>query len=245
MPTVRWNRYWERYDWRADGEEWDGQARACGQPYEEWKRSLVESFAGDERVLGRRVLEIAPGHGRWTATLVERARELWLVDLNASCIEHCRRRFARATHVHYVVGDGRSLPGVPEASIDLAWSYDSFVHMEAGTVAAYLRELARVLAPGGIAVLHHPGRRHATLALGFLRRLGPPGRELYRRVSMPLDTGGGRDGDRGNLSARSFARLAGAAGLRVLRQTDRWGPDGRYDCRRFGDVVTELERPVP
>jgi hypothetical protein len=34
------------------------------------------------------------------------------------------------------------------------------------------------------------------------------------------------------------------AGLRVLEQVDRWGPEGAFDCRRFRDLITTLERPA-
>lgn len=36
-------RTWDRdYAWTADGDEWTGQAKRCGVPYEDWKRSVVE-----------------------------------------------------------------------------------------------------------------------------------------------------------------------------------------------------------
>jgi len=242
MPSVRWNRYWARYGWPRDGEEWDGQARHCGQPYEAWKQALlsdlVDGRIGPESV----VLEIAPGHGRWTAELLERSRRMILVDLNAECIEHCRARFGDG--LEYRVNDGRSLPDVGDESVDLVWSYDSFVHMEGDVIASYLSEIARVLRPGGVALLHHAGRRHSALRLGVLARLGPPGKLLFRLVSMPWDTSGGGDGDRGCVSAELVGGLAADVGLEVESQRDSWGPAGEFDCRRFGDVISTLVKPA-
>jgi len=244
MPSVRWNRYWgERYAWPQDGEEWSGQAAFCGQPYEAWKRALLEAFVRPHLSSEAVALEIAPGHGRWSEYLVEHAGEVHLVDLNASCIDHCRRRFEGREHVRYAVTDGTSLPGLEPGSVDFAWSYDSFVHMERDTIGAYLRELARVLRPGGTAVIHHAGRRHAALWLGSLRRLGLPGRKLYQLLSMGPRGLGDRDGDRSAMSRELFSRLAREAGLELLFQVDSWGEHGQYDCRRFGDVITGLRRP--
>jgi len=243
MPSVEWNRYWERYPWPEDGDEWSGQAAFCGQPYEAWKESVHQAFLQPYLTADTVVLEIAAGHGRWTEYLVEHAARVHLVDLNPSCIEFCRQRFAGWDNLTYAVNDGRSLPGLGAGSVDFAWSYDSFVHMEAGTIAAYLRELARVLRPGGKAVIHHAGRRHALLKLGFLVRLGPAGRYLFRLLSIKRDTLGGRDGDRSLVSRELFSDLARAAGLEVLFQVDSWGDRGQFDCRRFNDVVTGLRKP--
>jgi len=243
MPSVKWNRYWERYDWPQDGDEWSLQAAWCGQPYETWKASVQEAFLRPNLTPASVALEIAPGHGRWSEFLVEHAARVHLVDLNPSCIEFCQRRFAGREHVSYAVNDGTSLPGLEPDSVDFAWSYDSFVHMEADTIGAYLRELRRVLRPGGRAVIHHAGRRHATLPLGFLIRLGPPGRWLFKLISIRRDTGGMHDGDRSLVSRELFARLAREAGLELLFQVDSWGDRARFDCKRFNDVVTGLRKP--
>ncbi|MFH0945547.1 MAG: class I SAM-dependent methyltransferase, partial [Planctomycetota bacterium] len=94
MPSVEWNKYWDRYEWTHDGEEWDGQARYCGQPYDAWKASLLETFVQDDLQPSSVVLEIAPGHGRWSEYLIGKAGRVLLVDLNPGCIEFCRKRFA-------------------------------------------------------------------------------------------------------------------------------------------------------
>jgi len=243
MPSVEWNKYWDRYDWSRDGEEWDGQARYCGQPYEAWKAALLETFVRDELDPSKTVLEIAPGHGRWSEYLIAHAGRVFLVDLNPQCIEFCRERFGDRENVEYLVNDGRSLPGIADASIDFVWSYDSFVHIEREAIQSYFHELSRVLRPGGVAVIHHAGRRHSMLPLGFLRRLGPPGRWVYRVLSMKLDTAGGDDGDRSHVSRELVRRMAERAGLEVLAQTDSWGATGEFDCRRFDDAITRLRRP--
>ncbi|VVM06591.1 hypothetical protein MAMT_01303 [Methylacidimicrobium tartarophylax] len=87
-------RVWNKeYSWSEDGEEWKGQAHLCGVPYAEWKVSVVEHLLAPGIAPGGTVLEIGPGHGRWTAEILPRCGRTILVDLSPNCIEHCRHRF--------------------------------------------------------------------------------------------------------------------------------------------------------
>lgn len=243
MPSRDWNKTWDRgYEWSQGGDEWTGQAKYCGQPYEAWKQSILDTFAAPYLTPQSVALEVAPGRGRWTEFLVRHAAKLHLFDLNPSCIEACRQRFADDDHVTFCVNDGASLPGAEDEAVDFVWSYDSFVHMEADTIAAYLGEFARVLRPGGRAVIHHAGRRHAMLPLGFLIRYGSLPRYLYKLLSMKRDTMGWPDGKRSVVSRQLFASLALKAGLEVECQVDSWGDKGQFDCKRFNDVVTVMKK---
>jgi hypothetical protein len=48
------------------------------------------------------------------------------------------------------VNDGRSLAAVADGSVDLIFSFDSLVHVEADVMLAYLEQLAHKLTPHGI-----------------------------------------------------------------------------------------------
>jgi len=106
-------------------------------------------------VLKGRILEIAPGHGRWTQFLQDHCTSLIGVDLATTCVSECRSKFKSDPRLHFEVGDGRKLPMVTDASIDFAFSFDSLVHAEADILESYASELARVLKPNAIAFLHH------------------------------------------------------------------------------------------
>lgn len=209
----------------------------CGQLYAEWKQRLVEAFVlpyTDERC---DAMEVAPGHGRWSNVLAQRCRSVVLVDLSQSCIDACRERLANRVNVNYVVNDGRHLPGAAE-TIDFIWSFDSFVHMDPPVVGGYLDEFSRVLRQEGIAVIHHAGKRPLASPLRhWLRRIGRPGSVLERLVAQ----GRLRDsGNRSDISAKSFAEMAEGAGLKVLFQTDCWGPTGGCSVRKYRDVISVL-----
>ena len=111
MNTIEENlRSWDRqHEWSEDGDEWKGQAVLCGVPYETWKRSLIDTLILPN-ARGRTVLEIAPGHGRWSEHIAKVANRLILVDLSPRCIDHCQNRFANDRHIEYHVNDGRHLP---------------------------------------------------------------------------------------------------------------------------------------
>ena len=80
------------------------------------------------------ILEIAPGHGRWTDFLREHCDTLSIVDLDAACIDACRERFAGDERIAYHVNDGRSLDMIEDGSVDFAFSFDSLVHADAEVV---------------------------------------------------------------------------------------------------------------
>ncbi len=242
MPSVAenfraWNDEWPE---ERGGDEWTGQADFCGQPYEEWKRSLAERFISPFAAPGRSVLEIGPGHGRWTRILGASGAKISLVDISPRCLRTCERFLGPALG-RAVLGDGSSFPGIPPGSVDFAWSFDCFVHMELDVLSANLREVRRVLKVGGIAVIHHPGRWPAGLALA--RRLAGRLPRLATLLSMGyprIDSGW-----RGWVTAGSFRRAARDAGLRVVSSHRRWGPDDRFTVAKYRDWISVLERPAP
>jgi ubiquinone/menaquinone biosynthesis C-methylase UbiE len=243
----------ERHNWRKDGDEWVGQAKYLRQPYDKWKMSLVEHFIVPNVKPDSAVLEIAPGHGRWSKEIVDRCSALTLVDLSPSCIEHCKEIFASRDHVTYITNDGKSLPGVADGSIDFVWSYDSFVHMDKTTIGAYLDEIDRVLKPGGKAIIHHAGRKHGFLWLRFLRHWGKRGKMLYKWISMEKpqdmnlevkDTSQEGDGWRSDVSKRIVRDLAVDRKLVVDDQIRFWGESNEFGVPRFGDWITLLTKPA-
>ena len=151
MPTIDENRErWDNYDWDRRGEEW---SRLWGSSEQLWAGVLLPRIGGF--LPATTVLEIAPGQGRITRFLADHCRRLIGVDLAETCVEGCRRRFAGQPHLSFEVNDGRSLAMVADESIDLAFSFDSLVHVEWDCLSSYLDQLAAKLVPDGVAFLHH------------------------------------------------------------------------------------------
>ena len=89
MPTIDENlQAWNR-DWPGQGgDEW---SRVWGGPSAQWFGTILPRLKS--YVPAATILEIAPGYGRWTQFLRPLADRLVLVDLSATCIDVCRRRF--------------------------------------------------------------------------------------------------------------------------------------------------------
>lgn len=92
-------------------------------------------------------LEIGPGGGRWTRYLLE-FRKLYVVDYHAELLQELRRRFNKP-NMQFIVNNGTDFPGVPESSVDYVVSIACFVHLEQDVIGAYLKNIARILKPGG------------------------------------------------------------------------------------------------
>ena len=135
-------------NWTIDGHEW---SKSFGTTEELWNNQIFDKI---KEFRGKKILEIAPGFGRITQFLSILAGELIVVDLNPLCIEKTRAKLKH--HVlAYFVNDGKSIPKVRDNSQDLVFSFDSFVHMHANVTEEYVKEIYRVLKPGGQAFIHH------------------------------------------------------------------------------------------
>jgi SAM-dependent methyltransferase len=134
--------------WETGGHEWSS---AFGTTENLWNKEIFDHVK-DFR--GKKILEIAPGFGRITQFLSILASELIVIDLNPLCIEKTKEKLGH--HVlAYFTNDGKSLASVRNNSQDLIFSFDSFVHMHANVIEEYIKEIYRVLKPGGQSFIHH------------------------------------------------------------------------------------------
>ncbi len=152
MPTVEYNKeFWGRdYQWSEDGEEW---SEAYGGSDMQWYASILPRIHAF--IPSRRILEIAPGYGRWTNYLKDWCQHLIVVDVSEKCIHACRERFSGYPKVTAYLNDGRSLSMIEDRSLNFVFSFDSLVHVDDLTMSAYVSQLASKLCDDGVAFLHH------------------------------------------------------------------------------------------
>jgi len=178
MPSLSDNKQeWDvTYTWERGGDEWSdpwGGARA------QWSGSILPRIFP---FLDRgRILEIAPGYGRWTQFLKDHCDSLVAVDLSPQCIAQCKSRFEGCKHVECFANDGKTFPMVEDGSISFVFSFDALVHAEADVLESYVHELSLKLRPGAVGFLHHSN-------LGGVRRSLT--NEIRRRLlGVPFDSG--------------------------------------------------------
>lgn len=152
MPTVEQNlQQWNQdYEWEKQGDEWSS---SWGGAEAQWFGAIFPRIHA--YLPAAKILEIAPGFGRWTSYLRYQCEHLTVVDMAESCITACRQRFASDTHISYHVNDGKSLEMVPDGSIDFVFSFDSLVHCEADVMENYVKQIAQKLTRNGVGFIHH------------------------------------------------------------------------------------------
>jgi SAM-dependent methyltransferase len=133
----------------------------------------VLSMAGREVRPGDSVVDIGCGVGRLTRPLAGRAAGVWAVDVSEEMLALARRYNPALENVHWLLSDGDSLAGIPDASVDGIVSLVVFQHIpDPGVVMSYVREMGRVLKGGGWAAFHvsnDPGIHRAPGALARVR----------------------------------------------------------------------------
>jgi SAM-dependent methyltransferase len=100
-------------------------------------------------------LEIGAGGGRFTETLVSKARRVIASEVAPSMLPHLRTRFEENDNVECLLLDGQDLRPLADDSVDAVLSYGVFVHLQHWDIFNYLVEIRRVLVPGGRAVIQH------------------------------------------------------------------------------------------
>ncbi|MEH6414451.1 class I SAM-dependent methyltransferase [Pseudomonas sp. CGJS7] len=198
---------WETHSYYEEAERWTASF---------WNEGTAFRSFFDKLDI-RRTAELACGHGRHAAQIVDRVEKLTLVDVNRSNLDACKNRFRDRKNVTYVKTDGDSLRDIPNASQTAVFSYDAMVHFEADTILLYLGEIARVLAPGGRALLHY-SNLHSMPAIEYGQ--GPHMRSFFSETMMI-----------------HFAHRRGLK--RVDSRTLDWGHEPTYHAL---DALTLLEK---
>ena len=167
-----------------------------------------------------RALDFGCGVGRLTRPLAEHFDEVLGLDLSRAMVERAREVSADRPNCRFEVNATADLVGLADGSFDLVLSLITLQHVsERAAVRSYLRELARVLAPGGLlavqAPLHVPRRVrwHPARAAHALARAA--GRTPGRLAPWAMHLGG--------ISREAAEQSLRAGGARVLEVL----PDGR------------------
>ena len=118
--------------------------------YEHWHRYLI----AQQYVKGLRVLDVASGEGYGSHLLSLHAASVVGVDVSTDAVAHAATRYP-AGNLSYVTASCVQIPE-PDASFDVIVSFETIEHINEHE--AFLREVDRLLAPGGLFIISSPNR---------------------------------------------------------------------------------------
>ncbi len=105
-----------------------------------------------------RALEIGCGPGRLMRPMSRVFVEIHGVDVSDEMIALARQKLSDIPNAKVHVTDGSTLPMFGDDTFEFVYSYAVFQHIpDREVVFSYLREVRRVMKPGGMAVLHFNG----------------------------------------------------------------------------------------
>ena len=159
-----WDNYAQNYVHRQTrigvdyslGDEWNqpeemGIDVPANEILEHLDRTVFQPFLEKCEVL----LEIGPGGGRFTEILLPKCHKLIAADTSQTMLKVLSKRFKDSEKIEYLLLDGKSLSAVADKSVDGAFSYGVFVHLQHWDIYNYLVELQRILKPGGRGIIQH------------------------------------------------------------------------------------------
>jgi 2-polyprenyl-3-methyl-5-hydroxy-6-metoxy-1,4-benzoquinol methylase len=171
---------------KAVYEAWHAQLDVDPQSNAPWHHLLRAHLNAERDLAGKRVLEIGCGRGDfscWLARQPERPAEIVAADFAATAVRK-GREFAGSQGLSGITWEEQDIQAIrqPDASFDTVISCETIEHVPDPRQA--LRELARVLKPGGRLFVTTPNYLGVYgLYRAYLRLRGRP----YTEVGQPIN----------------------------------------------------------
>jgi len=127
---------------------------------EEFTRSFFSQMDFDP--CGKRMLEIGCGIGRTTRAFADMFGEAYGVDFSTEMIEKAKQFNKGKPHLFFITNNGVDLSIFEDDFFDFCFSLACFEHIPDFTIIeSYIREIGRVLKPGGLFKFHVAGCKWA------------------------------------------------------------------------------------
>ena len=164
------------YDQEADKYDARRYDSAEGRLFSELELTVLRSWL--PLVPGARILDVPAGTGRLTMALSEFGATLVGADISANMLKVAasKKTGGRGTHAHLMQGSGAQLP-FDDNTFDAVVSFKFFHLIPNDRKPAFIREMTRVLKPGGslVAEFNSPFYGGVLAALRYYFRKKHPG----------------------------------------------------------------------
>jgi SAM-dependent methyltransferase len=210
------------------GGKWDLE-EFLGTGRREVDAALAEARALGLRAGGGRALDFGCGVGRLSNALAAHVDEVVAVDIADTMLTEARRLDRSGGKIRFVLNTTPDLGFLADGSVDLVYSSLVLQHLPPGYARRYLAEFARVLAPGGTAVVQTvTGRTRSPKGLAAALLPWPAQSWLQRRLlgypaGMRMRA----------VPAREVEAAFQGTGVRVVAAVDDPSYGGHWRCVRF------------
>jgi SAM-dependent methyltransferase len=147
-----WQKEWDLESFVASGEE-------------DFERLVIPVLARcDLTATGKRMLELGCGAGRMTASFAKRFEHVYALDLSLEMLSRARQMHTAQKNILWLLSNGADLSCVASDSMDFVFSYLVLQHLpEKALALRYIREMLRVLRPGGVFLFQFNGGFEPTM----------------------------------------------------------------------------------
>ncbi len=147
--------------WRSD---WDPRSffESGEEDYRRLVTPILQEMNFDPR--SKSMVEVGCGAGRMTRVFAREFAQVDALDISVEMQRQAKEYLREFQNIRWILADGATLNGVEDASADFVFSYLVLQHLPAHSLAtALLREILRVLKPGGLFLLQYNGARKPSM----------------------------------------------------------------------------------
>jgi SAM-dependent methyltransferase len=147
-----WRKEWDLESFLASGEE-------------DFQRLVIPVLARcDLPEAGKSMLELGCGAGRMTGSFAKRFKHVYAFDISREMLSRARQMHTAEKNILWLVSNGADLSCVASDSMDFVFSYLVLQHLpEEALALRYIREMLRVLRPGGVFLIQFNGGFEQTM----------------------------------------------------------------------------------
>jgi len=110
------------------------------------------------------IIEIGPGGGRWTRYMLT-AKQIFAVDFHQSVLDELKKNYD-LPNIMFVKNNGTDFQNIKPRSVDLIFSFGTFVHLDIELIDEYLKNIKPLLKPSSNVIIQYSDK---TKPLGYDR----------------------------------------------------------------------------